>query len=117
MTDRILMMENACYSVMTPEGCASILWHHDRNEPPQAQAAVAAEALQLTAQDLKRLGVIDEIVPEPPGGAHSNHKEAAEILRAALVRNLEELAKLSVGELLEQRYKKFRGMGVFTGDT
>lgn len=116
VTDRILMLENACYSVITPEGCASILWHHDRNEAPLAQAAVAAEALQLTAQDLKRLGVIDEIVPEPPGGAHSNHKEAAEILRAALIRNLEGLSKLSVGELLEQRYKRFRSLGVFTGD-
>lgn len=116
VTDRILMLENACYSVITPEGCASILWHQDRNEAPLAQAAVAAEALQLTAQDLKRLGVIDEIVPEPPGGAHSNHKEAAEILRAALIRNLEGLSKLSVGELLEQRYKRFRSLGVFTGD-
>lgn len=117
VTDRILMMENACYSVITPEGCASILWHHDRNEAPLDQAAVAAEMLQLTAQDLKRNGIIDEIVPEPPGGAHSNHKEAAEILRASLVRNLEELGKLSVGELLDLRYKKFRSLGVFTGDT
>ncbi|MBN8550798.1 MAG: acetyl-CoA carboxylase carboxyltransferase subunit alpha [Deltaproteobacteria bacterium] len=116
VTDRILMMENACYSVITPEGCASILWHHDRNEPPLAQAAVAAEMLQLTAQDLKRNGIIDEIVSEPVAGAHSNHKETAEILRAALVRNLEELGKLSVGELLDLRYKKFRSLGVFTGD-
>lgn len=116
VTDRILMMENACYSVITPEGCASILWHHERNEPPLDQAAVAAEMLQLTAQDLKRLGIIDEIVAEPVGGAHSNHKEAAEILRASLVKNLEDLGKLSVGDLLEQRYKKFRSIGVFTGD-
>jgi acetyl-CoA carboxylase carboxyl transferase subunit alpha len=102
--------------VITPEGCASILWHHERNEPPLDQAAVAAEMLQITAQDLKRLGVIDEIVAEPVGGAHSNHKEAAEILRASLVKNLEDLGKLSVGDLLEQRYKKFRSIGVFTGD-
>lgn len=111
VTDRILMLENACYSVITPEGCASILWHHERNEPPLEQAAKAAEMLQLTAQNLKRLGVIDEIVPEPQGGAHSNHKEAAEILATVLIRHLEALGKLSVQELLDQRYKKFRLMG------
>jgi len=114
VTDRILMLENACYSVITPEGCASILWHHDRDEAPADQAAVAAEALQLTAKDLKRLNVIDEIVPEPLGGAHWNHKEAAEILRSSLVRNLGELAALSVNELVEKRYQKFRSMGLFT---
>lgn len=115
VTDRILMLENACYSVITPEGCASILWHHDRNEPPLAQAAVAAEALQITSDSLKRLGIIDEIVAEPVGGAHRNHKEAAENLAAVLRRHLEELAKLKVEELVEQRYRKFRAMGPFTG--
>lgn len=112
--DRVLMLENACYSVITPEGCASILWHHERNEPPLAQAAIAAEALQVTATDLKRLGVIDEVIQEPLGGAHTNHKEAAEILKVALIRNLEALAKLSVKDLLEARYQKFRAMGPFT---
>jgi acetyl-CoA carboxylase carboxyl transferase subunit alpha len=112
--DRVLMLENACYSVITPEGCASILWHHERNEPPLAQAAIAAEALQVTATDLKRLGVIDEVIQEPLGGAHTNHKEAAEILKVALIRNLEVLAKLSVKDLLEARYQKFRAMGPFT---
>lgn len=112
--DRVLMLENACYSVITPEGCASILWHHERNEPPLAQAAIAAEALQVTARDLKRLGVIDEVVPEPLGGAHTNHKEAAEILKVAIIRNLEELAKMNVKDLLEARYQKFRAMGPFT---
>jgi len=116
VADRILMLENACYSVITPEGCASILWHHDRSEPPMAQAAQAAEMLQLTARDLERNRVIDEVVPEPVGGAHTNHPEAAELLRSALVRNLEQLGKLSVQELLDKRYKKFRAMGVFTGD-
>jgi acetyl-CoA carboxylase carboxyl transferase subunit alpha len=116
VADRILMLENSCYSVITPEGCASILWHHERNEPPLQQAAQAAEMLQLTARDLERLKVIDEVVPEPVGGAHTNHREAAELLRAALVRQLEVLGKLSVQELLDQRYKKYRGMGVFTGD-
>jgi acetyl-CoA carboxylase carboxyl transferase subunit alpha len=114
--DRILMMENACYSVITPEGCASILWHHDRNEPPLEQAAIAAEMLQITAKDLKRLNIIDEIVPEPIGGAHWNHKESAEILRSALVKNLDEVGKLSVKDLVENRYKKFRAMGVITNE-
>ena len=115
--DRILMMENACYSVITPEGCASILWHSaDKAEVSVEQASTAAEALNVTAQDLKRLNLIDEIVPEPAGGAHSNHKEAAELLRAALVRNLEPLSKLSVKELVAKRYEKFRRMGPFTGD-
>ncbi|RIL04496.1 MAG: acetyl-CoA carboxylase carboxyl transferase subunit alpha [Proteobacteria bacterium] len=114
VADRILMLENSCYSVITPEGCASILWHHDRDEPPQSQAALAAEMLQLTARDLERLHVIDEVIAEPAGGAHSNHKEAAELLRAVLIKHLEQMKKLSVKELLENRYKKFRAMGAFT---
>lgn len=117
VSDRILMLENACYSVITPEGCASILWHHERNEAPLEQAAVAAEMLQLTAKKLKEHQVIDEIVNEPVGGAHTNHKEAAELLRSALVRNLHELSKLSVKELVAGRYKKFRKIGPFTGDS
>ncbi len=116
VADRILMCENACYSVITPEGCASILWHHNRNEAPLEQAAVAAEMLQLTAQDLKRHNIIDEIVPEPVGGAHSNHREAAEILSSHIVKHLEDLGKLKVKELLDLRYKKFRAIGAFTGD-
>ena len=116
VSDKIIMMENACYSVITPEGCASILWHHERNEPPAEQAAMAAEMLQLTAKDLKRHGIIDEIVPEPIGGAHWNHKEAAEILRSSLVHNLEELGKFSVKDLVDNRYKKFRNMGVVTAE-
>lgn len=107
VADRILMLENACYSVITPEGCASILGD---------TAERAAEALNLTAKDLKRLNLIDEIVAEPQGGAHSNHKEAAEILRAALVRTLDPLSKLKVKELVGQRYEKFRRIGSFAGD-
>ena len=114
IADRVLMLENACYSVITPEGCASILWHHDRNEAPLEQAAHAAEMLQITAQDLKRLGVIDEIVPEPLGGAHRNFKEAAEILRTYLLQNLEKISRLSVQELVKERYAKFRKLGPFT---
>lgn len=115
VSDKILMMENACYSVITPEGCASILWNQEKGETG-SMAAVAAEALNLTAQDLKRLNLIDEIVPEPIGGAHYNHKEAAEILRVALVKNLEQLSKLTVRELVDQRYDKYRRVGAFTGD-
>lgn len=113
--NRVLMLENACYSVITPEGCASILWHSaDKADVSLEQASTAAEALNLTAQDLKRLNLIDEVVPEPTGGAHSNHKEAAELLRAAIVRHLEPLCKLSAGELAAQRYEKFRRMGAFS---
>lgn len=117
VADRILMLENACYSVITPEGCASILWHSaDKADVSSDQAALAAEALNVTAQDLKRLGLIDEIVPEPPGGAHSNHKEAAEILRASLINALESFSKLSVKDLVQQRYNKFREIGPVVGD-
>lgn len=116
VTDRILMLENACYSVITPEGCASILWPSENAKAPLETATKAAQALQLTAKDLKRLNIIDEIVAEPPGGAHSNHKEAAELLKVVLIKNLEELGKLTVSELVEQRYQKFRGMGVFTAN-
>lgn len=111
--DRILMLENACYSVITPEGCASILWGNEGGEAPTNQAALAAEMLKLTASDLRSFKIIDEIVPEPKGGAHRNHKEAAELLRTVIVRHLEELGKLSVKELLDSRYKKFRAMGPF----
>jgi len=112
--DRVLMLENACYSVITPEGCASILFHSDSATSAQDKAAYAAEMLQLTAKDLKRLGVIDLVVPEPVGGAHRNHQEAAEILRSALQQELKTLASLSVSELVEARYKRFRVMGPFT---
>lgn len=112
--DRVLMLENACYSVITPEGCASILWHSDSDSAPQEKAAYAAEMLQLTAKDLKRLGVIDQVVPEPVGGAHRNHKEAAELLQTVLQQELQVLAKMSVAELVDARYKKFRVLGPFT---
>jgi len=117
VADRILMMENACYSVITPEGCASILWHSaDKAEVSTEQASLAAEALNLTAQDLKRLNLVDDIVLEPVGGAHSNHKEAAELLRAVLVKTLDPLSKLTVKELIDRRYEKFRRIGPVAGD-
>jgi acetyl-CoA carboxylase carboxyl transferase subunit alpha len=105
--DRIYMLEHAVYSVISPEGCAAILWKN------AAAAPEAAAAMKITAQDLKRLGVIDEIVPEPPGGAHGDAKRAAELLEPFLDRGLRELQKLKPSLLLEERFEKFRKMGVF----
>ncbi|MBI4464179.1 MAG: acetyl-CoA carboxylase carboxyltransferase subunit alpha [Acidobacteria bacterium] len=105
--DCILMLENAIYSVISPEGCASITWRDG------TQAGLAAEALKITAQDLKLLGIIDRVVPEPPGGAHTDHSTMAEILDGELQQALEELHRLPVPELLEKRYEKFRQMGAF----
>ena len=106
--NKILLLENAYYSVITPEGCAAILWK-DR-----AFSAKAAESLRLTAKDLKELGIIDEIVREPLGGAHKDFDAAAEFLKKALKKNLAELEKLSAQEIKENRYQKYRKMGVFT---
>ena len=103
----VLMLEYAIYSVISPEGCASILWR----DP--AKAPEAAAAMGITAPTLQRLGLIDEIVPEPVGGAHRNHQEAAAALKAVLVRIFDRLAGLSAEALIEQRYQKFRRMGVF----
>jgi acetyl-CoA carboxylase carboxyl transferase subunit alpha len=111
VSDRILMLENACYSVITPEGCASILWKVGRGETAVQYAPAAADALQITAESLKKLGICDEIVKEPLGGAHRNHKEAAENLRDSLARNLSQLSALSVSELVDKRYEKFRKIG------
>lgn len=105
--NRILVMENAYYSVITPEGCAAILWK-DRQHAPQA-----AEALQLTAEKLLQLGVADEIVAEPEGGAHRDYIAAARLVSDAIARHLGDLRKLSGSRLKEQRYAKFRAMGKF----
>jgi len=105
--DRILMMENAVYSVISPEGCAGILWRDG------AKAPEAAEALKITAHDLKRLGAVDEIVPEPAGGAQTDHKAAALAVKKAVVEALKELVKVPVEKLVETRYAKFRAMGNF----
>ena len=107
VADKVLIMENAYYSVISPEGCAAILWKH-RSHAPEA-----AEALKLTAADLKELGVVDGIVPEPQGGAHHNHAAAAEMLGKSIVAALEELEKVSSAKLLEARYDKFRKVGVY----
>lgn len=103
--DRILMLENAWYSVISPEGCAAILWR-DR-----AKASQAAKALKLTAQDLMKLGVIDAIVPEPLGGAHRDFEAVAQSLRAKTKEALEELDKLTTERLVAQRIEKFSRMG------
>ena len=105
--DRILMLDNAVYSVISPEGCASITWRDS------TKAEQAAEALKMTAQDLKPLGIVDEIVPEPPGGAHTDAQKAAQLLDPVLERALRELCQVTVAELLEKRYQKFRLMGQF----
>jgi acetyl-CoA carboxylase carboxyl transferase subunit alpha len=105
--DRLLMMENAYYSLISPEGCASILWR-DAKFAPQA-----AKALKLTSADLKGLGIVDEVVPEPLGGAHRDPAAAARTLRDALERNVEELVTVDTDELLERRYEKYRTIGVF----
>lgn len=105
VADRVLILENAYYSVISPEACSAILWK-DRRHAPEA-----AEALKLTAQDLIGLGVVDEIVPEPEGGAHRDHDLAAATLGAALQRNLEQLRALPPDELLQRRYAKFRKLG------
>ena len=106
--DVVLMMENAWYSVISPEGCAAILWR-DR-----AQAPEAAEALKVTSQDLMDLGVIDKVVPEPLGGAHRDPSQAAKILKAEISRELNRLEKLSPEKLIRGRLEKFRSMGVFS---
>jgi len=107
VADRILMMEYSIYSVISPEGCASILWRDPVKVPE------AAKQLKLTASDLQELGVCDEVIPECAGGAHRNHADAAERLRASLSRHLDELSELHPDEVVKQRYEKFRRMGSF----
>jgi acetyl-CoA carboxylase carboxyl transferase subunit alpha len=101
------MMENAVYSVISPEGCASIMWRD------AAKKETAAQALKITARDLKEMNIIDEIVPEPDGGAHADHEAAASLLSAALSMHLSSLRALSTEQLMAQRYEKFRKMGQF----
>ena len=108
IADRVLMMENAYYSVISPEGCAAILWKHREHAPE------AASALKLSAQDLSKLGIIDGVIPEPLGGAHNDPAAAAVSLKDALLSTLTELGKVPTAKLLEQRYQKFRALGQFT---
>ena len=105
--DKVLMMENAVYSVISPEGCAGILWRDGKKAPE------AAEALKITAADLKRLGAIDEIVKEPAGGAQKNPKAACAAVKKSVLKALSDLKKLDPDELLERRYDKLRALGNF----
>jgi|TARA_B100000959_G_scaffold263383_1_gene302729 acetyl-CoA carboxylase carboxyl transferase subunit alpha len=105
VADRILMLENAYYSVISPEGCAAILWKHRKHAPE------AAEAMKLTAEDLAGMSLIDEVVPEPRGGAHHDVRSATGNLKTALISHIDELADLSEEEMLNARYEKFRQAG------
>src|SRR5437762_2932477 len=107
VADHIMILENAYYSVISPEACSAILWKDRRH------AAEAAEALKLTAQDLMKLHVVDQVVPEADGGAHRDHEKAAAILGRALRSNLERLLKIPINQLLNKRYEKFRRLGNF----
>jgi acetyl-CoA carboxylase carboxyl transferase subunit alpha len=111
VADRVLMLENAVYSVITVEGCAAILWKDGKSNEMKERAA---KALRITAPELMELGVIDEIVPEPVGGAHVNHEASARALQEALVRNLEELRRFRPEKLVRRRREKFLSMGEFT---
>jgi acetyl-CoA carboxylase carboxyl transferase subunit alpha len=109
VADRVLMLENAYYSVISPEGCAAILWKHRKHAPD------AAEAMKLAAPDLLKLGLIDGVIKEPHGGAHHDHGATANALRDAILSNLDELAKLNTTQLLDARYAKFRAFGDWEG--
>jgi acetyl-CoA carboxylase carboxyl transferase subunit alpha len=107
VADKVCVLENAYYSVISPEGCAAILWKSSTRAPD------AAEALKLTAADLLKEGIIDEIIPEPLGGAHRDPEKMAQTLKASILKNLDALEALKNEELLKQRYKKFRSIGSF----
>jgi acetyl-CoA carboxylase carboxyl transferase subunit alpha len=105
IADKVCVLENAYYSVISPEGCAAILWKNG------AKAPEAAEVLKLTAPDLLKMGIIDEVVPEPLGGAHTDSERMGQTLKETIKKNLQELNALKKEELVKLRYKKFRGMG------
>src|ERR1700692_2584263 len=107
VADRVLMMENSIYSVISPEGCAAIMWRD------ATKKELAAEAMRITATDLSELGCIDGIVPEPEGGAHRDHEAAANLLDITLQKHLAELKKMSASELVASRYTKFRNIAQF----
>lgn len=108
VADRVMMLENAYYSVISPEGCAAILWKHRKHAPE------AAAALKLTADDLQELGLVDGVIPEPTGGAHRDPVATSATLTDTIAATLETLAAIPLDQLLEKRYAKFRGMGVFS---
>lgn len=105
--DKVIMLENSIYSVISPEGCASILWRNS------SLASKAAESLKLTSQDLKKFGIIDEIVPEPFGGVHRNPEEAYKKIKEVLIRELDVFSKISSAQLIDLRYEKYKKMAVY----
>jgi acetyl-CoA carboxylase carboxyl transferase subunit alpha len=105
--DRLAMLEFTYYSVITPEGCASILWKGSEHAPK------AAAALKMTSRDLLRFGIVDEVIPEPLGGAHRDHREAAASLKTYLIHAIRQLKEFSLDDLLDRRYDKYRKIGVF----
>jgi acetyl-CoA carboxylase carboxyl transferase subunit alpha len=107
VTDRVLIFENSYYSVISPEGCAAILWKDG------AKAPIAAEALKVSADNLERLGVVDEVIPEPVGGAHQDPGQAASALKYVVQKHLGDLQSLNTEQLLEARYQRFRHLGVY----
>lgn len=109
VANRVLMLENSTYSVISPEGCSSILYRD------ASRAEKAAESLKLTAKDLHGFGIVDEVLPEPTGGAHRDPEATAQTVGAALEKHLRELSKLSADALITDRYAKFRAMGMFAG--
>jgi len=109
VADRVLMLENAYYSVISPEGCAAILWKHRKHAPE------AAEAMKLAAPDLLKLGLVDGVIAEPTGGAHHDHAATSAALRDAILAQLDELGKLDTRQLLDARYAKFRAFGDWEG--
>jgi acetyl-CoA carboxylase carboxyl transferase subunit alpha len=109
VADAVLMLENSYYSVISPEGCAAILWKHRKHAPE------AAAALKLTGEDLRELRIVDEVIPEPLGGAHQDHAAAIDNLRAAVAHQLDELCEMPIEKLLARRYEKFRRIGEFAG--
>ena len=109
VADRVILMENAYYSVISPEGCAAILWKHRKHAPE------AAEAMKLVAPDLLTLGLIDDVIAEPTGGAHHDHQATADSFRDKVIAHLDVLSALSTEQLLEERYAKFRNFGEWQG--
>lgn len=108
VADRVCILQNAYYSVISPEGCASILWRSSVRAPD------AANALKLTGEHLLKFGIVDEVIPEPPGGAHRDPESAAANLKKAVLKHIKDLSSLSKEDLVESRYNKFRNMGKYT---
>lgn len=107
VADRVLMLENSIYSVISPEGCAAIMWRDS------GKKELAAQALRITAKDNLELGICDDVIPEPPGGAHNDYDAAANFLADALEKHLSELEKRPIAELLDARYRKFRNIAQY----